>query len=1017
MAQSLWATDYYVDASNGNDSNNGLSPSAAWRTLGKVYNAMWDFNPGDRILFQRGETWGSTTPLSITCSGSSGNPITFGAYGTGAKPAFNGSSMNDPPINARPAVSHVTIQDIYIHSYSGTGIFFGDHGWDTNITISNCEVNGGSNGIFIDRTDTYIIEDCTVHNCSNGGIVIYGSPSQQATNGIIRNCTAYDIGQDGIVIHRDGSYSTAGPNHYIYNCLAYNCGEQGFDITAGSNIIVRNCISHDNATGSIAPGHSVDRIYIESFYSYDEDRYSIYIEDINTAVVVKSIVENPVRTCIDIRDDCDDVYLAHNTLIHGADASRSILGISRETDYPNNVVTRNNIFTENVDTSIQTIIHYYSPTTATNISEDSDYNRFWRIGESSSSLLFNDLVAGYQTLAARQSTHSQGANSTVGDPSIDYPTYELQSGSSCINAGTWLTTITSATGSGTSFVVNDANWFHNGFGVTTGSEIQLEGQSTPVIVTNINYSTNTITVNQNVYWAQGDGVAFAYSGYAPDMGAVEYEQGGPSSLSASASASPTSGTAPLSVNFTGSASGGTSPYSYSWNFDDGGSSTAQNPSHAFTSAGTYTVTLTVTDNESNQDSDTVVISVANPTNPLAASASGSPTSGTAPLAVNFTGSISGGTSPYSYSWNFGDGGSSTAQNPSHAYSNAGTFIAILTVTDSSSSQTTDSLTINVSSSAGTQQLLLSTITGGPAPGFGGTTDPTPGNHNYASGSFVALSAIPNTDYRFSEWEGDVNALNVYNPQFSLNLDTDKDLSAFFCTRCGDVNGDLTVTASDAQGAFDIFLSRNSSPTKCETENADVSCDSLVTPADAQAIFNKFIMKGELPADCSGKTRALQAQSLSIQTTQLPGTHLIVDDAQVNSNGYVYVPIIIDNPSNIDAFGFDLQFPIEVMEFLTFDVTGLLDEFNQVDAYYTEEGLLRVGGYSGTPLLSDSPEVLITLVFRVKDEATEPLSLVITNTYDDIKNATVKDGTVINKVQRERIQKRFERLPTLLFIRF
>ncbi len=45
MAQSLWATDYYVDASNGNDSNNGLSPSAAWRTLGRVYNAMWDFNP------------------------------------------------------------------------------------------------------------------------------------------------------------------------------------------------------------------------------------------------------------------------------------------------------------------------------------------------------------------------------------------------------------------------------------------------------------------------------------------------------------------------------------------------------------------------------------------------------------------------------------------------------------------------------------------------------------------------------------------------------------------------------------------------------------------------------------------------------------------------------------------------------------------------------------------------------------------------------------------------------------
>jgi len=89
--------------------------------------------------------------------------------------------------------------------------------------------------------------------------------------------------------------------------------------------------------------------------------------------------------------------------------------------------------------------------------------------------------------------------------------------------------------------------------------------------------------------------------------------------------------------------------------------------------------------------------------PLTAAASGSPTTGNAPLSVSFTGSASGGTAPYSYSWAFGDGSTSTAQNPSHSYSAAGTYTATLTVTDSSSpaKTATSSVTITASPIAGT----------------------------------------------------------------------------------------------------------------------------------------------------------------------------------------------------------------------------------------------------------------------------------------------------------------------------
>ncbi|MFD8080341.1 PKD domain-containing protein, partial [Kitasatospora sp. NPDC059722] len=154
---------------------------------------------------------------------------------------------------------------------------------------------------------------------------------------------------------------------------------------------------------------------------------------------------------------------------------------------------------------------------------------------------------------------------------------------------------------------------------------------------------------------------------------------GATPLSATAAGTPPTGNAPLNVAFTGSATGGTAPYAYSWNFGDGSAaSTAQNPSHTYATAGTYTATLTVTDaaNPAHTATATVTTTVSAVGNPLAATAAGTPTSGQVPLNVAFTGTATGGTPAYAYSWNFGDGSAaSTAQNPSHTYATAGTYTA------------------------------------------------------------------------------------------------------------------------------------------------------------------------------------------------------------------------------------------------------------------------------------------------------------------------------------------------------
>ncbi|MDM9632846.1 PKD domain-containing protein, partial [Robiginitalea aurantiaca] len=83
--------------------------------------------------------------------------------------------------------------------------------------------------------------------------------------------------------------------------------------------------------------------------------------------------------------------------------------------------------------------------------------------------------------------------------------------------------------------------------------------------------------------------------------------------SAIASATPLSGDVPLNVSFTGSNSIDDSGITqYSWNFGDGNTSTDANPSHTYTTPGTYTATLTVTDGDGLQDDASVQIVVNDP---------------------------------------------------------------------------------------------------------------------------------------------------------------------------------------------------------------------------------------------------------------------------------------------------------------------------------------------------------------------------------------------------------------------
>ena len=140
----------------------------------------------------------------------------------------------------------------------------------------------------------------------------------------------------------------------------------------------------------------------------------------------------------------------------------------------------------------------------------------------------------------------------------------------------------------------------------------------------------------------------------------------------------------LTATFTSAC--GLSTTSWAWTFGDGTSSTATHPSHTYTTAGTYSVTLTATNAfGSTTIIRTVTVSASVVVAPVAAFTF-SPSAPTTTTAVAFTDTSTN--TPTSWAWSFGDGTTSSAQDPSHTYSTAGTYTVSLTATNAGGSNST-----------------------------------------------------------------------------------------------------------------------------------------------------------------------------------------------------------------------------------------------------------------------------------------------------------------------------------------
>lgn len=257
-------TTYYVDSVNGNDSNSGTSPSAAWKTLGKV-NAKTNYGPGDQILFKAGGVW--TGSLTIKNSGAPGNPIVVGSYGEGPKPIINANAAY-AAINLEN-VQYITLQDLELTNYnaadpddyltgyyrrSGIWIKSFHQGPMKDITIRNMDIHDVT-GMSVSGETTVTTtdgKDTNVNKNANAAIQINAwewdasQPKAYFDNLLIENNYIHDVSTIGINItahSTDPAYFNK--NVIVRGNTVLNNGADGIVVGVTENPLVEYNVSLD----------------------------------------------------------------------------------------------------------------------------------------------------------------------------------------------------------------------------------------------------------------------------------------------------------------------------------------------------------------------------------------------------------------------------------------------------------------------------------------------------------------------------------------------------------------------------------------------------------------------------------------------------------------------------------------------------------------------------------------------------------------------------------------------------
>lgn len=325
---------YYLDATAGNDNNQGTSPEEAWKSLNKIQSL--NLKAGDKVLLKKGEIF--TGELHIKGTGTPEQQIIIDAYGDrGNNPCIVGYDNSAYAVYVYNS-SYITIQNLEIintgkerlPNRTGIKVHLDNYGTAHSILLKGLYIHdvngslvkkeGGGSGIYIvnegkipSTFDGLTIEDCTIRRCERNAMIWWGYSTRDFwypnRNVVVKNNLIEEVPGDGIVpIGCDGALIE-------YNIMR-NCtdmlpeGEYAAGIwpwSCDNTLIQYNEVSDHKAPGD-AQGYDSDNncnnTVIQYNYSHDNEGGFLLVCDTGESTMPENVGTNNtiIRGNISIND-------------------------------------------------------------------------------------------------------------------------------------------------------------------------------------------------------------------------------------------------------------------------------------------------------------------------------------------------------------------------------------------------------------------------------------------------------------------------------------------------------------------------------------------------------------------------------------------------------------------------------------------------------------------------------------------------------------------------------------------
>lgn len=658
FSKNVFAAIYYLDATNGLDTNDGLAQDRAWKNLSKITAAT--FSAGDNILLKKGETFAGFMQLANE-TGANGNPIIVGAYGTGTDPIINASGQTRA-IDIRNSASYITFQNLDIRNATADSIFLFT-GTFTGLRFTDIKITSSTTGFNVNTASTTntFFQNITVASTTTGFSFAGPSTNDQLNNitltgGLNAITFTNTATTTGLIINGVTASSTTGStitfrkldNANLSNITIANSGG---DAIFAQTAVTSSTFSNISITSSTNRGLRLDTlvsgvtISTSSMTGNGTEGISIAGTGLVTLQTVTSSNNIAGSGLSYVGSSGSNLLISNSSFISNGNASNLVNGVSISgsgtatttnttaslnandgfnvsgsggfrASFLNTTSTSNGINGLSSDGDGYSWHGNNTGVLANSTAKDNKKGGVTNVGTSSVDIYNNIFTHSTQgtlpSVTIIETATARIYNNTFYNPSHQGTALSIEnSATSTIRNnliyGFNIGILENTTGN----IVEDHNWAYNvsttpfsGFTPSITSSSTTDPMFIDVSSNNFGLLSASPAINAGASTGRStDKLGNPIMG-AEDLGPLEYQLISPISSFSSAVSNSTVAFTDTSTDPDGTIA------LWDWNFGDGQVSTSRNPSNTYSSPGSYNVTLTVTDNHGAQNTSTSTISIA-----------------------------------------------------------------------------------------------------------------------------------------------------------------------------------------------------------------------------------------------------------------------------------------------------------------------------------------------------------------------------------------------------------------------